>query len=249
MKLTMVGTGYVGLVTGACFAETGNHVTCLDVDARKIEKLKRGESPIYEPGLSEMLLQNIKSGRITFTLDKMEAYRHADTIFICVGTPSDEDGSADLSYVLNAAADIGKLMTDYKVLVDKSTVPVGTAEKVAEAVKKHAKVDFDVVSNPEFLKEGAAVQDFEKPDRIVIGTESDRAREVMEEVYAPFVRTGKPILNMSLRSSEMSKYASNAMLATKISFINEVATLCEKVGADVESVRQAMSADSRIGPK
>ena len=253
MKLTMVGTGYVGLVTGACFAETGNHVTCLDVDARKIEKLKRGESPIYEPGLSEMLLQNIKSGRITFTLDKMEAYRHADTIFICVGTPSDEDGSADLQYVLSVARDIAAALEAIgptpkpKTVVVKSTVPVGTSHAVRDLIRSLTKVPFHIADNPEFLKEGDAINDFMKPDRIVCGVESEEAATAMRELYAPFVRNGNPIYLMDVRSAEMVKYASNAMLAAKISFINEIANLCEFMGADVSAVREGMCADKRIG--
>ena len=248
MKICVIGTGYVGLVSGACFANKGHRVICVDIDEGKIARLLDGILPIYEPGLAEIVKHSLHAGRLDFTTDAGWAVAQSEVVFIAVGTPPGEDGSADLSYVLGAAHNIGAHLDAYKVVVVKSTVPVGTCDKVKATIAARTSVPFDVVSNPEFLKEGAAVQDFEKPDRIVIGTESDRAREVMEEVYAPFVRTGKPILNMSLRSSEMSKYASNAMLATKISFINEVATLCEKVGADVESVRQAMSADSRIGP-
>ena len=253
MKLTMVGTGYVGLVTGACFAETGNHVTCLDVDARKIETLRRGESPIYEPGLTEMLQSNIRSGRIRFTLDKLEAYRDAEAIFICVGTPSDEDGSADLQYVLAVARDIGEALERIgpggkpKVVVVKSTVPVGTSHAVRDAIRAITKVPFHVADNPEFLKEGDAINDFMKPDRIVCGVDSPEAAEVMRALYEPFVRNGNPIYLMDVRSAEMVKYASNAMLAAKISFINEIANLCERMGADVVSVREGMCADRRIG--
>ncbi|MFZ4466284.1 MAG: UDP-glucose dehydrogenase family protein [Phycisphaerales bacterium] len=253
MKLTMVGTGYVGLVTGACFAETGNHVTCLDVDARKIETLRRGESPIYEPGLTEMLQSNIRSGRIRFTLDKLEAYRDAEAIFICVGTPSDEDGSADLQYVLAVARDIGEALERIgpggkpKVVVVKSTVPVGTSHAVRDAIRAITKVPFHIADNPEFLKEGDAINDFMKPDRIVCGVDSPEAAEVMRALYEPFVRNGNPIYLMDVRSAEMVKYASNAMLAAKISFINEIANLCERMGADVVSVREGMCADRRIG--
>jgi UDPglucose 6-dehydrogenase len=253
MHLTMVGTGYVGLVTGACFAETGNHVTCLDVDARKIETLRRGESPIYEPGLTEMLQSNIRSGRIRFTLDKLEAYRDAEAIFICVGTPSDEDGSADLQYVLAVARDIGEALERIgpggkpKVVVVKSTVPVGTSHAVRDAIRAITKVPFHIADNPEFLKEGDAINDFMKPDRIVCGVDSPEAAEVMRALYEPFVRNGNPIYLMDVRSAEMVKYASNAMLAAKISFINEIANLCERMGADVVSVREGMCADRRIG--
>ncbi len=253
MHIAMVGTGYVGLVTGACFAETGNHVTCLDVDARKIETLRRGESPIYEPGLTEMLQSNIRSGRIRFTLDKLEAYRDAEAIFICVGTPSDEDGSADLQYVLAVARDIGEALERIgpggkpKVVVVKSTVPVGTSHAVRDAIRAITKVPFHIADNPEFLKEGDAINDFMKPDRIVCGVDSPEAAEVMRALYDPFVRNGNPIYLMDVRSAEMVKYASNAMLAAKISFINEIANLCERMGADVVSVREGMCADRRIG--
>jgi UDPglucose 6-dehydrogenase len=253
MKLTMVGTGYVGLVTGACFAAMGNDVVCLDVDQRKIDMLRRGESPIYEPGLSEMLKANIAAGRIRFTLDKAEAYRHAEAIFICVGTPSDEDGSADLQYVLAVAKDIADELERIgpggkpKTVVVKSTVPVGTSHKVRDLIKGRTKVPFHIADNPEFLKEGDAIIDFNKPDRVVCGVESEEAGNVMRELYEPFVRQGHPILVMDVRSAEMVKYASNAMLACKISFINEMANLCEKYGADVNSVRAGMCADRRIG--
>ncbi|MFO0962482.1 MAG: UDP-glucose/GDP-mannose dehydrogenase family protein [Phycisphaerales bacterium] len=253
MKLTMVGTGYVGLVTGACFAETGNHVTCLDVDPRKIEMLRRGESPIYEPGLSEMLQANIRAGRIEFTLDKEAAYRDADAIFICVGTPSDEDGSADLQYVLAVARDIAAALEKHgrgrreKVVVVKSTVPVGTSHQVRDIIRAATQVPFHIADNPEFLKEGDAINDFMKPDRIVCGVESEEAARLMREIYDPFVRNGNPIYIMDVRSAEMVKYASNAMLAAKISFINEIANLCERLGADVGAVREGMCADRRIG--
>jgi UDPglucose 6-dehydrogenase len=253
MKLTMVGTGYVGLVTGACFAETGNQVTCLDVDARKIERLKRGESPIYEPGLSEMLQSNIKAGRIHFTLDKLAAYRDADAIFICVGTPSDEDGSADLQYVLSVARDIAAALEHFgpghkaKTVVVKSTVPVGTSHAVRDLIRSLTRIPFHIADNPEFLKEGDAINDFMKPDRIVCGVESKEAEECLRSLYEPFVRNGNPVYFMDVRSSEMVKYASNAMLAAKISFINEIANLCEHMGADVAAVREGMCADRRIG--
>ncbi len=253
MKLTMVGTGYVGLVTGACFAETGNQVTCLDVDPRKIEMLRRGESPIYEPGLGEMLEQNIRAGRIEFTLDKDAAYRDADAIFICVGTPSDEDGSADLQYVLAVARDIAAALEragsggPTKTVVVKSTVPVGTSHQVRDLIRSLTKVPFHIADNPEFLKEGDAINDFMKPDRIVCGVESPEAAEMMRMIYDPFVRNGNPIYIMDVRSAEMVKYASNAMLAAKISFINEMANLCEFMGADVAAVRDGMCADKRIG--
>ena len=253
MQLTMVGTGYVGLVTGACFAETGNQVTCLDVDERKIEKLKKGESPIYEPGLTEMLARNIHSGRITFTLDKQTAYQSAEVIFICVGTPSDKDGSADLQYVLGVARDIAYALEQIgqvgkpKTVVVKSTVPVGTSHAVRDLIESLTKVPFHIADNPEFLKEGDAISDFMKPDRIVCGVESDDASRTMRELYEPFVRNGNPIYLMDVRSAEMVKYASNAMLACKISFINEISNLCEHMGADVASVREGMCADKRIG--
>jgi UDPglucose 6-dehydrogenase len=253
MKLTMVGTGYVGLVTGACFAETGNHVVCLDVDQRKIEMLRRGESPIYEPGLSEMIVRNASSGRLSFTTDKLEAYRHADVIFICVGTPSDEDGSADLQYVLKVAGDIADAINAIgptstpKTVVVKSTVPVGTSHKVRDLIASKTKIPFHIADNPEFLKEGDAINDFMKPDRVVCGVESEHAAQAMRDLYEPFVRQGNPIFIMDVRSAEMVKYSSNAMLACKISFINEMANLCERYGANINSVREGMCADKRIG--
>jgi UDPglucose 6-dehydrogenase len=253
MKLTMVGAGYVGLVTGACFAETGNHVTCLDVDPRKIEKLNKGESPIYEPGLSEMLERNIRAGRLEFTLDKDAAYSEADAIFIAVGTPSDEDGSADLQYVLAVGRDIAHALEKHgrgerpKMVVVKSTVPVGTSHQVRDLIASLTKVPFHIADNPEFLKEGDAINDFMKPDRIVCGVENEEAAQMMRDLYDPFVRNGNPIYIMDVRSAEMVKYASNAMLAAKISFINEMANLCEFMGADVVAVREGMCADKRIG--
>jgi UDPglucose 6-dehydrogenase len=248
MKICVVGTGYVGLVAGACFADTGHNVTCVDIDEGKITRLKDGILPIYEPGLAEIVRKNLDDGRLTFTTDGPTAVQAARAVFIAVGTPPDEDGSADLRHVLTVAAMVGDNMNDHKIVVVKSTVPVGTCDRVRAAVQARTDHPFSVVSNPEFLKEGAAVQDFLKPDRIVIGLEDDKTREAMEEMYEPFVRTGKPIFFMDLRSSEMTKYASNALLATKISFINEVATLCEQVGADVNLVRKGMGSDPRIGP-
>ena len=253
MHLTMVGSGYVGLVTGACFAETGNHVTCLDIDPKKIEMLRRGESPIYEPGLSEMLKRNIAAGRLTFTTDKFEAYRSAQAVFICVGTPSDEDGSADLKYVLAVATDIADALEKLgpshprKMVVVKSTVPVGTSHKVRDLIRSKTKIPFHIADNPEFLKEGDAINDFMKPDRVVCGVEDEAAGQIMRDLYEPFVRQGNPIFIMDVRSAEMVKYASNAMLACKISFINEMANLCEKYGANITSVREGMCADKRIG--
>ena len=248
MKVTVVGTGYVGLVVGACLAETGNDVICGDVDAKKIEGLNQDILPIYEPGLKEYVHRNRVAGRLTFTTDIPEAIAAADVIFIAVGTPPDEDGSADLKHVLAVADQIGKHAAREVVVVTKSTVPVGTAEKVAEAIRPHAKVPFHMCSNPEFLKEGAAVDDFMKPDRVVVGVASDVARERMGELYAPFVRTGKPIIFMDIPSAEMTKYAANAMLATRISFMNEIANLCERVGANVDLVRKGIGSDARIGP-
>ncbi len=249
MNIAVVGTGYVGLVTGTCFAETGNHVVCVDINADKVKMMKEGKVPIYEPHLDVIFERNIRQGRLHFTTDLASALEKAQIVFLALPTPPGEDGSADLSYVLNAAADIGKLMTDYKVLVDKSTVPVGTAEKVTAAVQKHAKVEFDVVSNPEFLREGFAVDDFLKPDRVVVGTSSERARKLMEELYKPFVRQGNPIIFMDERSAELTKYAANAFLAAKITFMNEIANFCEAVGADVDKVRIGMGSDSRIGKR
>ncbi len=248
MNITVVGSGYVGLVVGACLAETGNAVTCADVDAAKIEGLQHNVLPIYEPGLDGYVERNQKQGRLTFTTDIASAIATADVVFIAVGTPPDEDGSADLRHVLDVAEQIGKHMTRELVVVTKSTVPVGTAAKVSEAVNRHAPFPFHMCSNPEFLKEGAAIEDFMKPDRVVIGVETDHGRSVMAELYSPFVRTGKPILFMDLPSAEMTKYAANAMLATRISFMNEIANLCEIVGADVDQVRKGIGSDGRIGP-
>jgi UDPglucose 6-dehydrogenase len=247
VNITVIGTGYVGLVAGACFAETGNPVTCADVDTKKIEGLKENVLPIYEPGLDDYVQRNQRFGRLGFTTDVAGAIATADVVFIAVGTPPDEDGSADLRHVLAVADQIGRSMKRELVVVTKSTVPVGTAAKVAEAIGRHARLPFHMCSNPEFLKEGAAIDDFMKPDRVVIGVETDHARSVMAELYAPFVRTGKPIIFMDIPSAEMTKYAANAMLATRISFMNEVANLCERVGADVDNVRKGIGSDGRIG--
>ena len=249
MNITVVGSGYVGLVTGTCFAETGNNVTCVDIDAAKVERMKNGEIPIYEPHLDVLFERNIRENRLQFTTDLKSAVDTAQIIFLALPTPPGEDGSADLSYVLNVAHELGKMITDYKVIVDKSTVPVGTAEKVHSAIVNHTNVPFDVVSNPEFLREGFAVDDFMKPDRVVIGTNSARARKLMEELYKPFTRQGNPIIFMDERSAELTKYAANAFLATKISFMNEIANFCEKVGADVDMVRIGMGTDTRIGKR
>ena len=248
MKIAVIGTGYVGLVVGACLAETGNDVTCADVDQGKIEGLKQNVLPIYEPGLDALVERNQQQGRLHFTTDVPSAISKAEVVFIAVGTPPEEDGSADLRHVLTVADAIGQHMTRELVVVTKSTVPVGTAAKVAAAVSKHARQPFHICSNPEFLKEGAALDDFMKPDRVVLGVDSDHARSVMAELYAPFVRTGKPIIFMDIPSAEMTKYAANAMLATRISFMNEIANLCEKVGANVDLVRKGIGSDARIGP-
>jgi len=247
MKISVIGTGYVGLVTGTCLAESGNNVICMDIDAGKIERLNAGIVPIYEPGLEELIKRNRTHGRLSFTTDMSRAVKQSDIIFIAVGTPPGEDGSADLKYVIGAAREIGRYLNDYKVVINKSTVPVGTADKVRAAVASKTRQKFDVVSNPEFLKEGAAIEDFMKPDRVVIGTDSPKATALMQDLYAPFVRTGKPILFMDIRSAEMTKYASNAMLATKISFINEMAVICAGLGADIDHVRKGMGFDRRIG--
>jgi len=248
VNITVIGTGYVGLVVGACLAETGNPVTCADLDQTKIDGLKQNILPIYEPGLDDYVARNQSQGRLEFTTDVPAAIAIADVVFIAVGTPPDEDGSADLRHVLAVAEQIGKHMRRELVIVTKSTVPVGTAAKVAKAVGLHATLPFHMCSNPEFLKEGAAIDDFMKPDRVVIGVDSDHARSVMAELYAPFVRTGKPIIFMDIPSAEMTKYAANAMLATRISFMNEIANLCERVGADVDNVRKGIGSDGRIGP-
>ncbi len=247
MRIAIIGTGYVGLVAGTCFADSGNDVTCVDIDERKIRMLQAGEVPIYEPGLEELIKKNVREKRLFFTRDLAEAVTNAQVVFIAVGTPEGESGDADLQYVLAAAAQIGKAMKQYTVVVDKSTVPVGTADKVREAIRGVTDVEFDVVSNPEFLKEGAALDDFLKPDRVVIGVDSERARKVMGELYSPFVRTENPVLFMDTRSAELTKYAANAMLATRISFMNDIAALCEKVGADVDFVRKGLGSDKRIG--
>ena len=247
MKVCVIGTGYVGLVAGACFADSGNTVICVDIDKEKIEKLKKGVIPIYEPGLKEIVLNNVEKERLFFTTSIKEGVEKSDIIFIAVGTPEGEDGSADLSYVLQAARDIAEHMNGYKIIVNKSTVPVGTAEKVKKEVEKITNHPFDVVSNPEFLKEGAAVQDFLKPDRIVIGTNSEKARKIMVDLYSPFVRKKERIILMDNVSAELTKYAANSMLATRISFMNDLANLAEKVGADIEKVRIGIGTDSRIG--
>ena len=248
-KIAVVGTGYVGLVTGTCFAETGNQVICVDIDKKKVDRMRNGEVPIYEPHLDVLFERNIKANRLSFTTDLAEGIKDAEIIFLALPTPPGEDGSADLSYILGVADELGKMITDYKVIVDKSTVPVGTAEKVHAAVAKHAKCDFDIVSNPEFLREGFAVDDFLKPDRVVIGTSSQRAEKVMEQLYKPFVRQGNPIIFMDEKSAELTKYAANSFLATKITFMNEVANFCELVGADVDKVRIGIGSDERIGKR
>lgn len=247
MHIAVVGTGYVGLVTGTCFAETGNDVICVDIDEAKVEKMKNGEVPIYEPHLDILFERNIKQGRLEFTTDLKTAIDKCQIIFLALPTPPGEDGSADLSYILNVAEELGKIITEYKVIIDKSTVPVGTAEKVTAAVAENATVDFDVVSNPEFLREGFAVDDFLKPDRVVIGTRSAKARKVLEELYKPFVRQGNPVIFMDEKSAELTKYAANSFLATKITFMNEIANYCELIGADVDAVRRGMGTDTRIG--
>lgn len=252
MKISVVGTGYVGLVSGTCFAETGIDVVCVDIDRKKIDMLNNGQIPIYEPGLGDIYKRNVEKGRLSFTTNIQESLKDADAVFIAVGTPPDEDGSADLKYVLNVAREVGRYMDHYLVVVTKSTVPVGTSLKVKAAVleelqKRNSKISFDVASNPEFLKEGSAVGDFLKPDRIVVGVESDQAVKVMKRLYKPFLLNGHPILFMDIASSEMTKYAANSMLATKISFMNDIANLCELVGADVSMVRKGIGSDARIG--
>ena len=249
MKIAVVGTGYVGLVTGTCFAETGNRVTCIDIDKNKVDKLSNGEITIFEPGLEKIFLRNLKDERLTFTTNLAEGIKDALVVFLALPTPPGEDGAADLRYVLGVANDMGKLLTEYKVVIDKSTVPVGTAEKVRSAIAQNYKGEFDVVSNPEFLREGVAVDDFMKPDRVVIGTNSERARKVMSDLYAPFVRQGNPVIFMDEKSAELTKYAANSFLATKISFMNEIAQLCEKLGADVDMVRRGIGSDERIGKR
>ncbi len=249
MRIAVVGTGYVGLVAGTCFAESGNNVVCIDVDEKKVAGLKDGVVPIYEPGLEELLRRNVHDGRLSFTTDYAEGIHRAQVVFIAVGTPPGEDGKADLKYVLSAAKSIAENMVGHTVVVDKSTVPVGTAAKVSEVLAANTEHDFDVCSNPEFLKEGAAIEDFLRPDRVVIGSSSPRAAEVMDELYAPFVRTGNPIIHMDIASAELTKYAANAMLATRISFMNEVANLCTLVGANIDRVRRGIGTDERIGSR
>lgn len=249
MEIAVVGTGYVGLVTGTCLAETGNNVVCVDIDEAKVQKMKDGVVPIYEPHLDVLFERNIRQGRLRFTTDLAEAIENAQIIFLALPTPPGEDGSADLSYILGVADQLGGMIKDYKVIVDKSTVPVGTADKVTAAIAKNATVEFDVVSNPEFLREGFAVDDFLKPDRVVIGTRSEKARNIMEELYKPYVRQGNPIIFMDERSAELTKYAANSFLATKITFMNEIANMCERLGADVDQVRMGVGSDARIGKR
>jgi UDPglucose 6-dehydrogenase len=248
-KIAVIGTGYVGLVTGTCFAETGNMVTCVDIDKNKVEKMKNGLIPIYEPDLDTLFERNIKANRLVFTTSLEDAVKDAEIIFLALPTPPGEDGSADLSYILGVAIQLGKIITDYKVIVDKSTVPVGTSEKVYNAIVANSKTEFAVVSNPEFLREGYAVSDFMKPDRVVIGTSDDRAKKILESLYRPFVRQGNPIYFMDEKSAELTKYAANSFLATKITFMNEIANFCELVGADVDKVRIGIGSDDRIGKR
>lgn len=249
MNICVIGTGYVGLVTGTCLAETGNHVVCVDIDQAKVEKMKNGVVPIYEPLLDVYFERNIKQGRLTFTTDLKEGIKNATILFLALPTPPGEDGSADLSYILNVANELGNSITDYKIIIDKSTVPVGTGDLVKSTIAAKTTVEFDVVSNPEFLREGFAVEDFMKPDRIVIGTDSERAKKILTELYTPYVRSGNPIIFMDIRSAELTKYAANAFLATKISFMNEISILCEKLGADVDMVRFGIGTDDRIGKR
>lgn len=249
MKIAVIGTGYVGLVTGTCFAETGNKVSCIDIDQSKVEKLSAGQITIYEPGLEKIFLRNIKENRLQFTTELAAAIEDAEIIFLALPTPPGADGNADLKFVLGVADQLGKILKEYKVIVNKSTVPVGTADKVRAAIAKNYTGDFDVVSNPEFLREGVAVDDFMKPDRVVVGTRSERAKKLMSDLYAPFVRQGNPVIFMDERSSELTKYAANSFLATKISFMNEIAQLCERMGADVDMVRRGIGSDERIGKR
>jgi UDPglucose 6-dehydrogenase len=249
MKIAVIGTGYVGLVTGTCFAETGNEVTCVDIDQRKVDMLNNGQITIYEPGLEKIFLRNLKEDRLKFTSDLQSGIEGAQILFLALPTPPGEDGSADLKYVLGVAKSLGKLIKEYVVVVDKSTVPVGTAEKVTAAIAENAAVEFDVVSNPEFLREGVAVEDFMKPDRVVIGCGTERSKKLMTELYAPFVRSGNPLIFMDVRSAELTKYAANAFLATKITFMNEIAQLCERLDADVDMVRLGIGSDARIGKR
>ncbi len=249
MKIAVIGTGYVGLVSGTCFADSGNDVTCVDIDEKKVEQLKEGNIPIYEPGLKHIFSRAIRENRLQFTTDLSDAVKEAEIVFLCLPTPPGANGQADLSAVLKVAGQLGDLITGYKVIVNKSTVPVGTADRVREAIAKNTDTEFDVVSNPEFLREGAAVDDFRKPERVVIGTESKRAAKIMTRLYEPFVRSGNPIIVMDERSSELTKYAANAMLATKITFMNEIANVCERVGANVDNIRWGIGTDSRIGQR
>ena len=249
MKISVIGTGYVGLVSGTCFAETGNSVICVDIDENKVERLNRKECTIYEPGLELLLERNINQGRLSFTTDLEYAIDNTDIVFLALPTPPGGDGAADLSYVLGMAEKLGAIIKEYKVIVDKSTVPVGTADLVAAAISKNASVDFDVVSNPEFLREGVAVDDFMKPDRVVIGTSSEKAKKIMERLYKPYVMSGNPLVFMDVRSAELTKYAANSFLATKISFMNEIANLCERTGANVDMIRKGMGSDERIGKR
>lgn len=249
MNICVIGTGYVGLVTGTCLAETGNHVTCVDIDAQKVEKMKNGIVPIYEPLLDVYFERNIKQGRLKFTTDLKEGISNATILFLALPTPPGEDGSADLSYILQVADKLGEIIEDYKIIIDKSTVPVGTADLVHKTIAAKTGIEFDVVSNPEFLREGFAVEDFMKPDRIVIGTDSEKAKKLLNELYAPYVRSGNPIIFMDVRSAELTKYAANSFLATKISFMNEISILCEKLGADVDMVRYGIGTDDRIGKR
>src|SRR6476659_8872238 len=249
MKIAVIGTGYVGLVTGTCFAETGNTVTCVDIDEEKVNRLSKGEMIIYEPGLEKLLIRNLREGRLRFTTNLADSVNESLLILLALPTPPGEDGSADLSAILKVSNDLGKIITEYKIIIDKSTVPVGTAEKVQKAIAANCKSDFDVVSNPEFLREGLAVEDFMKPDRVIIGTSSENAKKILSELYAPFVRQGNPLVFMYVRSAELTKYAANSFLATKISFMNEIAILCEKLGADVDMVRRGLGSDDRIGKR
>lgn len=249
MNISIIGTGYVGLVTGTCFAETGNNVVCMDVDTKKVSLLKKGKSPIYEPGLEALLAKNLKAGRLSVTTSLKEAVSKSEVVFLCLPTPPGADGGADLQYVMQVSEDIAKMTDGFKLVVTKSTVPVGTADRIREIFKRYNRNEFEVASNPEFLKEGNAIQDFMLPDRVVIGVEDGRGEQILRELYEPFVRTGAPILVMETRSAEMVKYAANAFLATRISFMNEIAMLCEKLGADVDKVRSAIGYDNRIGPK
>ena len=249
MRIAVIGTGYVGLVTGTCFAETGNDVTCVDIDAEKVRQMQNGSIPIYEPGLETLFERNIEQGRLQFTIQLAEGVKDAKAIFLALPTPPGEDGAADLQYVLKVSHDLGPLLTGYTVIVDKSTVPVGTAQQVRETIKANTRAQFDVASNPEFLREGHAVDDFMKPDRVVIGTTSQEARDIMDTLYQPFIRQGNPIIFMDERSAEMTKYAANAFLATKITFMNEIANLCEQVGANVDAIRKGLGTDERIGKR